>query len=153
MDNDLLLFKYVKPNSDLIKEAMGYDVRRLEHTSGETLSKYAIVLSQYNVFFNSERNKTKVKIHKARRLLDGVVTTILTKEDVKKYGTIKAATSHIINSNAKYSGINDDIDRYNEELIYIEGIDKSVSDLVATLKRELTRRENELHANRFERKI
>ena len=153
MDNGILLFEYVKPNTDLIKEAMSYDVRRLEQTSGETLSKYAIVLSQYNVFFNSERNKTKVKIHKAKRLLDGIISAILTKDDVKKYGTIKAATSHIISSNGKYNGINDDINAYNEELIHIEGIDRTVADLIATLKRELTRRENELHANRFERKI
>jgi len=153
MHNDVLLFQYVKPNTDLIEEAMGYDVRKLEQTSGETLSKYAIVLSQYNVFFNSERNKTKVKIHKAKRLLDGITNTLLTKEDVKKYGTKTAAINHIISSSAKYSGINDDINVANEELLYIDGIDKTVSDLVATLKRELTRRENELHANRFERKI
>ena len=153
MDEGVLLFEYVKPNSDLIKEAMAYDVRKLEQTSGEILSKYAIVLSQYNVFFNSERNKTKVKLHKAKRLLDGIVCTILTKEDVKKYGTNKAATAYIINSNARYSGVNDDINCYTEELISIEGINESISDLVAILKRELTRRENELHANRFERKI
>ena len=153
MDNDLLLFTYVKPNTDLIKEAMSYDVRRLEQTSGEALSKYAIVLSQYNVFFNSERNKTKVKIHKAKRLLDGIINTILTKDDVKKHGTKKAATNYIIGSNAKYNGINEDINSYNEELLYIDGIDKAISDLIKTLKRELTRRENELHANRFERKI
>ena len=153
MNNDVLLFQYVKPNNDLIKEAMGYDVRKLEQTSGEVLSKYAIVLSQYNVFFNSERNKIKVKIHKAKRLLDGIITTLLTQKDVKKYGTKVAAVNNIINSSAKYSSIQEDIDNANEELIYIDGIDKTISDVVATLKRELTRRENELHANRFERKI
>ena len=153
MNKDVLLFQYVKPNTDLIKEAMEYDVKKLEQTSGETLSKYAIVLCQYNVFFNSERNKTKVKIHKAKRLLEGIINTLLTKEDVKKYGTKTAAVNNIINSSAKYSNIQEDIDNTNEELIYIDGIDKTISDIVATLKRELTRRENELHANRFERKI
>lgn len=153
MDNDVLLFQYVKPNTDLIKEAMGYDVRKLEQTSGEILSKYAIVLSQYNVFFNSERNQIKVKIHRAKRLLNGIVTTLLTQKDVKKYGTKVAAVNNIVNSSAKYSSIQADIDNATEELIYIDGIDKTVSDVVATLKRELTRREHELYATRLERKI
>jgi len=153
MDNDVLLFRYVKPNTGLIEEAMSYDVRKLEQTTGEVLSKYALVLSQYNVFFTSERNKIKVTIHKAKRLLDGIINTILTKEDVKKHGTKTAAVNYIVSSSAKYNGISEDINAANEELLYIEGIDKTVSDLVATIKRELTRRENELHATRFERKI
>jgi hypothetical protein len=44
------------------------------------------------------------------------------------------------------------LDEIDQELLYIEGVDKSIGELIATLKRELTRRENELYAVRMERK-
>jgi len=40
-----------------------------------------------------------------------------------------------------------------DELLLLEGIDKTISELIATFKRELTRRENELYATRQERKL
>ena len=44
------------------------------------------------------------------------------------------------------------LDNLHTELLQTEGIDKCISELVATLKRELTRRENELYQVRVERK-
>ena len=44
------------------------------------------------------------------------------------------------------------LDELKIEMIQVDGMEKNISELIATIKRELTRRENELYATRQERK-
>lgn len=151
MEEDVLFFKSVKPNDDLIKEIFNYDVRTLETTSDVLLSKYAIALAQYLIYFKSQANKTKVELGRKKRVLDSGVAQLITKEVLKQYKTKADASGYIISNTRELDGLNEGIENLKDELILIDGIDKTVSELIATFKRELTRRENELYTTRRER--
>jgi hypothetical protein len=45
-----------------------------------------------------------------------------------------------VSNSPELQAIRTDIDNLKDELMLVEGVDKMISDLVATLKRELTRR-------------
>ncbi len=151
MDQDVLYFEGVKPNDDLIKEIFSYDVRTLETTSAVVLSKYAIALAQYLIYFKSQTNKTRVELGRKRRILDSGVNQLITKEILKLYKTKSDAAGYIVSNTKELDGLNEVIESLKDELTLIDGIDKTVSELIATFKRELTRRENELYTTRMER--
>ena len=151
MDKEVLYFQNMKPSDELIEEIFRYDVRVLESTDDITLSKYAIALAQYLIYFKSQINKTKVESGRKRRVLDSGVNQLITKDILNQYKTKSDAAGYIISNTQELSILNDEIDSLKDELILIEGIDKTVSELIATFKRELTRRENELYTIRKER--
>ena len=151
MDKEVLYFQNMKPSDELIEEIFRYDVRVLESTDDITLSKYAIALAQYLIYFKSQINKTKVESVRKRRVLDSGVNQLITKDILKQYKTKSDASGYIISNTQELSRLNDEIDSLKDELVLIEGIDKTVSELIATFKRELTRRENELYTIRRER--
>ncbi len=151
MDKEVLYFQNMKPSDELIEEIFRYDVRVLESTDDITLSKYAIALAQYLIYFKSQINKTKVESVRKRRVLDFGVNQLITKDILKQYKTKSDASGYIISNTQELSRLNDEIDSLKNELVLIDGIDKTVSELIATFKRELTRRENELYTTRRER--
>ena len=151
MDKEVLYFQNMKPSDELIEEIFRYDVRVLESTDDITLSKYAIALAQYLIYFKSQINTTKVESVRKRRVLDSGVNQLITKDILKQYKTKSDASGYIISNTQELSRLNDEIDSLKNELVLIDGIDKTVSELIATFKRELTRRENELYTTRRER--
>lgn len=151
MDKGVFLFEKVKPDIDFINEILVFDVRKLETLSGPMISKYAVALAQYLIYFKSEVNKTKVKIHQKQRALNSGIEITLDKATLKKYNTKSSAVEYVISTSAALSQIRKDVDLLKEELMRVEGVDKMISDLIATFKRELTRRENELYTVRKER--
>ena len=151
MDSGMMLFKKVQPDTEFISEILEYDVRKLESTDGVTISKYAMALAQYLIYFKSKLNETKVEIHRKQRVLDGAVNQLLTSEILKQYKTKTAAHEFIVSSTLELNTVRDEIDILKDELMLLDGVDKQVSDLIAVFKRELTRRENELYQIRKER--
>ena len=151
MDQGILLFRNAHPDSNFIEKIFAYDVNKLEATSGEEISRYNIALSQWLVYYKSQINQTRVDMLKKQRTLDGVMSYRLTKEILKEYKTKTAATEHIIKSDQELNKMQEDIFNIKDELLLIEGIDKTVHELIAAFKRELTRRENELYSVRKER--
>lgn len=152
MDKGVLSYLQMKPNVSLLDEIFTFDANNLEQTDGITLSKYAVALSQFLVYYKSQVNQTKVDIFKKQRVLDAGVTYSMTKELMKTYKTKTDATNAIIIENADLSRIREEIDSSKEELMLLEGIDKTIAEYIAMLKRELTRREYELHETRYGRK-
>ena len=75
----------------------------------------------------------------------------LDKDTLKRYKTKAAAVEFVISTSEALNQIRKDVDTLKEELMRVEGVDKMISDLIATFKRELTRRENELYTVRKER--
>ena len=93
----------------------------------------------------------KVEIHRKQRALDSGINQVLTKDVIKQYKTKAAAAEFIISNSQELNVIRNEVDRLKDELMIVEGVDKTISDLIATLKREMTRRENELYITRKER--
>jgi hypothetical protein len=152
MDKEVLYFQHVKPNGELIDEIFNYDVRELEQTNDVTLSKYAIALSQYLIYFKSQCNKTKVDIGRKKRVLDSGINQLITKEVLKQYKSKSDASNYLISNTKDLDILNSEIEALKDELMLLDGIDKTMTELIATFKRELTRRENELYSIRKERR-
>jgi len=153
MDDGVYIFKKVKPNLDFINEILTFDVRNLDAKEGPVISKYATALSQYLIYFKAEVNRTRVSIHQKQRILDSEVNKILV-EDKKVMKVCKTKTSavdYIVQTSDVLKAISESIYEMRDELMIVEGVDKMISDLISTLKRELTRRENELYSVRKER--
>lgn len=151
MDKGVKLFENVKPDIEYINEILTFNAQNLDSLESTTVSKYAVALSQYLIYFKAETNRARVAIHQKQRALDTGINQVLTKDVLKQYKTKTAAVEYIMSNSPELTIIKSGIDRLRDELMIVEGVDKTISDLVATLKRDLTRRENELYTIRKER--
>ena len=151
MQPDVLSFTKIKLESDLMEEIWKIDPRRIDYMDGTLLSTYAMALSQYLIYFTYQRNLAKAEQYRLNCYIDRRVSMKML-EDTKKYKTKAAAVDYIISTDDDLMDYQSKLDLVNKELIQVEGIDKAVSELIATIKRELTRRENELYQTRMERK-
>jgi len=152
MDQAITSFQNIKINNTLVDEIWNFNPRSLNNLDGATISMYSIALAQFLIYFKSEQNQTKAEIAKKNKLFESSIAIVLDKEVLKQYKTKSAATDYLISTNVDLSRLNDQIDELKLELIKLDGIDKTISEYIATFKRELTRRENELYAIRAERK-
>jgi hypothetical protein len=151
MNEDVLSFSQVRVDNSLLNEVWGLDPRTLDQIDGATLSSYALALSQYLIYFTHQRNITRAEQHRLNKYIERSVSLILS-GDEKKYKTKGAATDFIISNSELLMEAQTKLDNLHIELLQTEGMEKSVSELIATIKRELTRRENELYQVRVERR-
>lgn len=152
INRDVFCFEKVTINKSLLDEIWAFDPRTLDNLDGVVLSKYTIALAQYLIYYNVQKNKTKAEIYKLNKFIERTMSINITPEVHKKYKTKSAASDFLIATIPLLSEAQEKLDNFHYELNLIEGIDKSISELIATIKRELTRRENELYAVRMERK-
>jgi hypothetical protein len=111
-----------------------------------------MALAQYLIYYNVQKNRTKAEVHKLSKFIERTTSISITPDIQKTYGTKTAATAFLIATVPELSEAQEKLDNFYYELNLIEGMDRSISELIATIKRELTRRENELYAIRRERK-
>lgn len=154
MDREVMSFTKIKVNYNLLDEIWEFDPRGLDQVDGSKLSSYAIALAQYLIYFNYQKNKAKAEVHRLTKYIDRTISLTLSANStlLKQYKTKVAATDYIISTNVSLTEAQTNLDIVQLELMNISGIDKSISELIATIKRELTRRENELYSVRMERK-
>lgn len=154
MEPDVLSFEKVKINNDLLDEIWSFDPRTLDSVPGGKLSTYAMALAQYLVYFTYQKNLARAEMHKISKFIERTISITLTsdKEMMKQYKTKAAAADYVIMNDEVLMKNQTRLDELTLEMVMLEGIDKSISELIATIKRELTRRENELYAVRQERK-
>jgi hypothetical protein len=154
MDEEVLSYTNIKLNRGLIDEVWKLDPRSLDHIDGSLLSSYALALAQYLIYFTYQRNLTRAEQHRLDKYIDRSISLIISSDDsyMKKYKTKAVAADYIISINESLMEAQTKLDAVHKELIQTEGMDKVISELIATLKRELTRRENELYQVRVERK-
>lgn len=151
MDKDLYLFRQIKPSS-LVEEAMEFNPNTLGSLETLTVSQYSIALAQYLVYYKSETNITKANVAKKQKLFNSSLSIALDKDTLKKYKTKAAATEFLLGTVPDLSQLDSEIATLKQELLYLDGIDRSISEYIATFKRELTRREQELFTIRAERR-
>jgi len=145
----LMVYKMPR-NESLMEEIFNYDPRTLESTSSEDISKYAIGISQFLIYFVSEVNKSKVLLMQKKRFIEmsveqsDIVKGRLTKADYKR---------NVIDSNEELQKVELDIEALEQEIVMTESLDHSYVELINTFKRELGRRDNELKFARDERRM
>lgn len=154
MDQNVLSFTKIMINHNLLDEVWKLDPRNMDSIDGAKLSSYSVCLAQYLVYFSYQRNLVRAEQHRLDKYIDRTVSIIVTSDLdlLKKYKTKAAATDYIVSTNSSLMDAQAQLDALHIELIQTEGMDKVISELVATIKRELTRRENELYQVRVERK-
>ena len=151
MDKGALLFTNIDVNKSLVEDIFAFDCSKLDVTDGSIIAKYTLALSQYLIYLQFEINKTKVEKRGKQRYLDACVSVNLDKELLKRFKTKGDAAHYIIKMNPDLDKAQLEADILQDELTLVEGIDKTITELITTFKRELTRRENELYITRKER--
>ena len=153
MDEGVLSFNRVTVNQNLLDEIWGFNPNTLDSLSTETVSKYSLALARYLIFFKSEQNKTKAQLLKKKRFFESSILMCLNSTKIpKEYKTKAEKVEYLINTTSELSKVTEEINNLDEELIRIDGVDKMVSEFIATFKRELGRREQELFTTRHERR-
>jgi hypothetical protein len=145
MQEELFVFKGITPNKSYISTIFNFDVSRLEYLTGLDISKYVIALSQYLIYFKFQYNSTKMHLNDRQRLLDASIMQLLTPSYLKQYKTKAEAKFHLVHNTETLMQIQLELDTLQDELFLLQGMDKTISELIASFKRELTRRENELY--------
>ena len=145
-------FEKIDPNRDFIDKIFQYDIRKLETTDGVEISQFCIALGQYLIFLRYQMNTTKIEIVRKKRIIDGVVANLLTPELVRVYKNKTNAVAHLMATVEQLVTLQADIEPMKDELMLLDGVDKSIHELIASFKRELTRRDNELYQIRQERR-
>jgi len=146
---DLMVYKMPR-NENLMDEIFAYDPRTLESTSSEDISRYAIGLAQFLIYFASQINKSKVLLMQKRKFMEmsveesGIAKGKLTKSQHKRA---------VIDSNEELKQIEIDIEALEQEIIMTENLEHYYIEWINTFKRELGRRENELKFARDERRM
>lgn len=135
--NELMVYRMTK-NETLMDEIFKFDPRYLETIGGADLSKYAIGLSQFLIYFTSQINKSKVLLMQKKRVVDVYVN----KSDIKAR-TRAEKVRKVIDENESLQEIELDIEALESELMMTENLEKYYVELINSIKRELTRRENE----------
>lgn len=150
-DKDFMIFSKIKVELPYIESIWKIDPRQIEHIEGGVLSSYAMALSQYLIYFTYQRNLIKAEQHRLNNYIDRRVSVVIL-EDAKKYKSKTSAVDFIVSQSEDLMEKQAKLDEIHVELIHTEGIDKAISELIATIKRELSRRDNELYQTRMERR-
>jgi hypothetical protein len=144
---ELMVYKMPR-NETLMDEIFKFDPRNLESTSSADISKYAIGLAQFLIYFTSQINKSKVKLIQKNRVIDLYISQSEIKARTKAERRAK-----VIEANAELTQIKFDIEALESEIKMTEDLEKYYMELINTFKRELTRREHELKFSRDERRL
>jgi len=146
---ELMVYKMPK-NKSLMEEIFDFDPRTLESTSSEDISKYAMGLSMFLIYFMSQVNKSKVLLMQKRKFID----LSIKQSEIAKGRLIKADYKRkVIDSSEELKQVEIDIEALESELIMVENLEKGYVEFINTLKRELTRRESEQKFVRDERRL
>jgi len=152
MDQTIFTYAKIRPTVDLVEEVFSFDFNKFDGLSGAMISKYCAALAQYLVYMRYQRNKLKMDMFKVKQDIERIVFQLLDKETLKRFKTKTDAKEYLISNNKTLSKMRGTLDKLNFELIMSDGMDKSVLELINALKRELTRRSEEMDAVRLNRK-
>lgn len=152
MDSGVYSFSKLKIDQGFLDQIWKFSPNKLGSLSNEMVSQYSIALAQYLIYFKWEQNKARAEIAKKRRFLEATIAMSTDEKLQKKYKTKSALTDFMINTDPNLNKVSEEIEDLKLELIKTEGIDKMINEYIATFKKELSRREQELFATRAERR-
>jgi len=144
---ELMVYKMPR-NEGLMNDIFEFDPRNLEAVPSADISKYAIGLAQFLIFFSSQINKSKVQLMQKNRVID----TYINQSDIKAR-TKAEKRQKVIDANPELQKIVVDIEALESELKMTDNLEKYYIELINAFKRELTRRDTELKFSKDERRI
>lgn len=146
------VFDKLELDNDIVSKALNLNPSKLDSLSDSDISKYCFALSQYLVYYKYQYNSTKREKVRLKYLIDSTVFQLLTDDLIKRFKTKTDARNYLISSNLKLNNLNDDLLNVENELILGDGLDESIQEVINVLKKEMSRREHEVHVTRYERK-
>lgn len=152
LKDTLTFYSNIEIDKNIIEKILGFNYNNIESISEVDLSKYCIILSQYLVYFKWQFNCTRADQFKLKNKLEATVFQLMTSDIVKLYKTKADAKAYLIGSSSVLAAIYDEINTLEYELLLADSLDKPIQEMINTLKKEQSRRENELTASRYERK-
>ena len=154
MFNGLEYVEKIKINPDLLTEIFSFNPINLESMDGAKISTYNVALAQYLIYFRSQYNMLRIHLKRNETSFDAAVSMSIDSEEVKnkKFKTKADTVQFLLEHNSALRALRSECDKLREEVMKLDGIESTVSELISTFKRELTRREKELFAIRQERK-
>lgn len=144
---ELMVYKMPR-NENLMDEIFAFDPRNLEATASADISKYAIGLAQFLIFFSSQINATRVKLIQKNRVIDTYINQSNIKVKTKAEKRCK-----VIDANDELKQIEVDIEALEAEIKMTDNLEKYYIELINAFKRELTRRDTERKFSRDGRKL
>jgi hypothetical protein len=152
MDAGVFSFSKLQIDHGFLDQVWAFSPNKLGSLTNEMVSQYSIALAQYLIYFKWEQNKARAEITKKKRLLESAISISVDEKLQKKYKTKAALTEYMINTSPELNKLSEEIDTLQMELTKTDGIDKVINEYIATFKKELSRREQELFATRAERR-
>lgn len=152
MDAGVFSFSKLQIDQGFLDQIWAFSPNKLGSLTNEMVSQYSIALAQYLIYFKWEQNKARAEIAKKKRLLEAAISMSIDEKLQKKYKTKAALTEYMINTSPELTKLSEEIETLQMELTKTDGIDKVINEYIATFKKELSRREQELFATRAERR-
>jgi hypothetical protein len=151
MDQELLSFNKLKPNSNIIDDLWEFDVNNLETTSSTMLTKLITGAAQYLVYYKAQINDTKAKLSMKQADMDIALNVAIKPELIKEYGTKTAAKDYLITTDKVVGELHREIQELRQSLAKVDGMDRAITEYINAFKRELDRRKHEREVARMER--
>lgn len=143
-----LMLNKMPRNKNLMDEIFAFDPNNLESILSQTLSKYAIGLAQFLVYFTSQVNQARVRLMQKERYIETYINksniNAKTKADKRRL---------VIEASPELQAIALDVEALEAELALTENLEKYYIEIINAIKRELTRREMEHRFVRDERRL
>jgi hypothetical protein len=146
--DSLSLYSATPPSE--IEQVFNFNVRELDTTPSQTLSRFTVMLGQYLITLQVRFNTARVMASQKRKVLDRRVKGLISSGDVEG-GTLKEREHNAVASSPDLQALELDYDEAAAERDLLEGLDKPITELINALKSELRRRAEERQYTNRER--
>ncbi len=147
--SDSLSLYSVMPPSD-IEEVFNFNVREMESTPSQTISRFTVMLGQYLITLQVRFNTARVIAGQKRKVLDRKIKDLIGSGAVEG-ATLKERERNAVASSDELQVLELDYDTAAAERDLLDGLDKPITELINALKSELRRRAEERQYTQRER--
>ncbi len=133
-----------------IEEVFNFDVRIMDGTPSQTLSRFTVMLGQYLITLQVRFNTARVIAGQKKKVLDRKVKDLIGSGAVEG-ATLKERERNAVSSSPEFQALELDYDEAAAERDLLDGLDKPITELINALKSELRRRAEERHFTDRER--
>jgi len=137
------------PPSD-IEDVFNFNVREMESTPSQSLSRFTVMLGQYLITLQVRYNTARVIAGQKKKVLDRKVKAIIS-SGIVEGSTLKEREYNAVASSPDLQELELDYDEAAAERDLLDGLDKPITELINALKSELRRRAEERHYTERER--
>lgn len=144
----LSLYSALPPSE--IEEVFNFNVRDMDGTPSQALSRYTVMLGQYLITLQVRFNTARVIAGQKKKVLDRKVKDLIGSGAVEG-PTLKERERNAVASSEELQALELDYDEAAAERDLLEGLDKPITELINAFKSELRRRAEERQYTQRER--